>query len=768
MIDRVKPLYWTGWIVWIAVALMALGGASSSSKGIAIATPGLLAAAIVLVCGAALSILARRTRIAWGLGLLPIPLALACHRQVPGFAAFTGAPLLALIGGIVVLALWRVSPRIGSRWFFLSILAVYVSMAARVQKQVGPEGDEPHYLIVADSLLRDGDLEVERDFKERRYRRFTVRDIEPHYIVRGRGGEIYSVHALGLSLLVLPAYACGGYRAASFFMAVLAALLAFEIRELIRQHSDRRGLAAGVGWLVALSPPLIHYAGLIFTEVPAALIACWSLRSLHDPRGISLKRLIVVGCAIAFLPWLNVRYAAFVPILLFFGMSCGLRARAAAALAAPSIVSGFLVCLYHYVLYGFFDPRRIYGRRPGYSFTNLPEGLPGLFFDQEFGLFVYAPVFALAIPGLILLYRRHRRLGVTSGLLSLTIILTIAPWHMWRGGWNPPARFLVPGLAILALALAEIVARGPRVAVALLAGWSLWTGVGGALEPRLVHRDRDGTAPFFRAASGALEWTLLLPSYVVPPDERAYDRAWNDRGRLTLVWSVALLIGMAASLRRQPKLSEGMRTAAGVTLSLFAAGAASWLFTGRSEGRDAVRLIGRRVLLAGNRLIPAQQARWDAESLLWGPTYEPHRFPRGAVIGGRLPLPPGRYRLELRADGPDGVSNPRLELSAENTRRPKTNRIAESLTGNKWSFEVMPDEVAVTLVLREGGPLLIREILLTRLHSGEPAVRAERSLGIRSKRIASKRGFDAWMGRTSRRMKPDFSRSRASGATTVC
>ena len=64
--------------------------------------------------------------------------------------------------------------------------------------------------------------------------RFIERPLEPHYRVRGRNGEIYSLHALGLSLLVLPAYALGGYPAASFFMALSASLLAREIRELLR------------------------------------------------------------------------------------------------------------------------------------------------------------------------------------------------------------------------------------------------------------------------------------------------------------------------------------------------------------------------------------------------------------------------------------------------------------------------------------------------------------------------------------------------------
>ncbi|MBN2370123.1 MAG: hypothetical protein JXO72_06520 [Vicinamibacteria bacterium] len=736
MIDRKTLFYWTGWVAWTAVALIALGGAASQPEGISIGTPRPLAAAAAIVCGVALSVWTRRNKIAWGLGLLPIPLALMFCRQVSGFAAFTGFPLLALSGSVVVLALWRAQVRISGRAFFLCILAVYLVVAARAQKKAGPEGDEPHYLIVADSLLHDGDLEVEREFRERRYRRFTSRDIEPHYIVRGREGEIYSVHAIGLSLLILPAYAIGGYPAASFFMAFLAALLAWEIREMIRRHTSRPGLATGVGGLVALSPPLCHYAGLIFTEAPAALIVCWSMRSLRDTRGISLVRRIAVGCAIAFLPWLNVRYAVFVPILLLYGLSGELKIRSGAALAAPSVISGLLVGVYHHVLYGFFDPRRIYGRRPEHSFTNVSEGLPGIFFDQEFGLLIYAPVFAMAMAGMILLFRRHFRLAMTSALLSLSVLITVAPWHMWRGGWNPPARFIVPLVAILALALSEIIGRGPRVAVALFAGWSLWTGIGGMFEPRLVHRDRDGTAPFFRASSGALEWTMLLPSYVAPPDERAYDRAWNDRDRLSLVWGAALLIGTLTSLRRRPRLPEEIRTAAAVILSVIAAGASSCLSTGRSEGRDAVRLIERNDVFTSGRAMLANTARWGTDSLLWGPTYEPHRFPSGAVIGGRLPLPPGRYLLELKAEGPSGSVDPRIELRTETPRRPPARRIAASLHGNRWSFEVMTDEVAVTLALKEGGPLIVREIRLKRLicesrsslRSGHPEFVQSRSL----------------------------------------
>ena len=63
---------------------------------------------------------------------------------------------------------------------------------------LGPDGavyeSVDGHLMVADSLLRDGDVAVEEDFEEGRYRVFHPKPLEPHYRVRGReggGGQIF-------------------------------------------------------------------------------------------------------------------------------------------------------------------------------------------------------------------------------------------------------------------------------------------------------------------------------------------------------------------------------------------------------------------------------------------------------------------------------------------------------------------------------------------------------------------------------------------------
>ena len=403
-----------------------------------------------------------------------------------GVRALSGPPLAALaLAGLACVAAGS-GLRLGGPLFLPLAFGVLVAAAGRSHVQVGPEGDEPHYLMVADSLLRDGDLALERDYAEGRYAAFHDAPLAPHYRVRGKGGEIYSLHAVGLSILILPAWAVAGYAGVTVFMALLATLLAREVREWVSDLTGNLRLAEAAGWLAALSPPLVHYAGLVFTEVPAALALSLGLRlarrrDARRARG-ARRRLRRGGADVAQRALRAARG----------------RDRRPRALAAPSRRARSCPCssrarcppracsLYHQALYGFWDPRRVYGRRPEFSLSTLAEGLPGLLLDQEFGLLVYAPVLVLAVPGFVRLVRRDRGLALAAGAAVAAVVLTAGTWHMWRGGFNPPARFLVPIAPLLVVAVALVVgeARPDR-------------GRGAARRLEALHgpRGRVGAAP---------------------------------------------------------------------------------------------------------------------------------------------------------------------------------------------------------------------------------------------------------------------------------
>ena len=59
-----------------------------------------------------------------------------------------------------------------SRAVFVASLVVFIALGVHTKRVLGLGGDEPHYLIVAHSLLVDGDLRIENNHQERQYEGF--------------------------------------------------------------------------------------------------------------------------------------------------------------------------------------------------------------------------------------------------------------------------------------------------------------------------------------------------------------------------------------------------------------------------------------------------------------------------------------------------------------------------------------------------------------------------------------------------------------------
>jgi hypothetical protein len=263
---------------------------------------------------------------------------------------------------------------------------------------------------------------------------------------------------------------------------------------------------------------------------------------------------------------------------------------------------------------------------------------------------------------------------------------------------------VVPALA-LALALGARLRLGLRAAAALLVAWGLWTGAIGTWDRALVHRDRDGTAPLWRAASGAEEWTRLLPGYVLDESEK-------DRARLTLVWLFALTAAVTIGRKDRAASPSGLAVATlGVVV---AAGIASRLSSARTEGRDAARVIGRPALaVPGWVPMRAAPALWTTDALTWGPVYEPHRAALGVVIGDRLRLPPGDYAIAIRGERvPSELLAPILFWGPGRGPAAFTTPLAPSPDGLRGSFGTTEEET--TLGVQGGGPFIVKDIRLER------------------------------------------------------
>ncbi len=376
--------------------------------------------------------------------------------------------------------------------------AIFAFAAWQVSPSV-PGGDEPHYLVITQSLLLDGDLKIENNHRRGDYQAYYAGALAPHYIRRGANGEIYSIHAPGLSAVVAPAFALGGYPAVVFLLLVIASCgsaLAWHLAWL----ATGRAAAAWYGWAaVTLAATTIFHSFTVYPDGLGSVIALtgvWALLRAEEERRTGESRLLpwlLHGAALALLPWLHSRFALLAGcigalVLLRLSATKNPAGKAAAFLSVPA-VSAVLWINFFRAIYGIADPSAPYGTVREFSLGFIPGGLAGLLFDQRFGLFANAPALIVGLAGLAMMLRvgrqasaatadssglADRRLALELLFVMVPYLLTATSYAMWWAGWSAPARFANPAVLILAVpcavAWSRIQNRGSRAVAAGAAG----------------------------------------------------------------------------------------------------------------------------------------------------------------------------------------------------------------------------------------------------------------------------------------------------------
>jgi hypothetical protein len=205
------------------------------------------------------------------------------------------------------------------------------------------------------------------------------------------------------------------------------------------------------------------------------------------------------------------------------------RGRRLAAILTPYLVSlaAWFACFQ--ALWGSPWPSAAYGgaAQTQMSVANIIRGVPGLLFDQEYGLLSYAPVLAIAAVGFRGQWRAggtSRRQAIELGVILAALGATVAGHQMWWGGTSTPARFLVPGILLLALPVAWAYRQAAelpdrRAGYRLLLLVSLATTVAVALSPgasALANR-RDGISRLYQWLSPDWHLWAYAPDYIAQP-----------------------------------------------------------------------------------------------------------------------------------------------------------------------------------------------------------------------------------------------------------
>jgi hypothetical protein len=417
-------------------------------------------------------------------------------------------------------------PRIrlpGRRAVCAASLAFYVGFGLWSAETVGPGADEPHYLVITQSLLRDHDLAIENNHTRGDYREYFGGELRPDFLRRGLNEVIYSIHAPGLPALLVPAFAIGGYRAAVVMLCLFGALAAVAVFDLALLLAGQA--AAWATWAsVCLTVPFVPHAWLIFPEMPGALLMAWAALWLYAPLPARTTTWVWRGAALGMLPWLHTKFVILLAAMVgALAIRIWRDRRRVAALVASAIGSAALWIYSFYLLYGVFDPQIPYGDFPKLYvlLANIPRGVLGLLFDQKFGLLVYAPVYAIAIAGCWMMLRQTRQRWFALALLAtvVTFVASSTRMYMWWGGSSAPARFLVPIVPLLGpmIAVAWNGFRSPaaRTIAALLLIASVSVAVTGVVSPQrfMLFSAPHGLANLVVAAQGPSPLSYLLPTF---------------------------------------------------------------------------------------------------------------------------------------------------------------------------------------------------------------------------------------------------------------
>ena len=542
-------------------------------------------------------------------------------------------------------------------------LLVFVIGGRYVKSVQGFSGDEPHYLVVTHSLLADGDLLIENNHQDRDYHDFFPFDLPMHSLARGVDDQVYSIHAPGLPALMLPAYAMAGHWGALAVIGLIAALSALAIFDLAASLASRP-IALATWAAVAFTIPFGLQSWLIYPEMPAALLMSWAVLWVWRTGPDRVAPWVWRGAALSLLPWLHTKYSLLLLIMgLWLAWRLWPRARLIAAFLTPVAVSGVLWLGSFYMMYGDFNPTVAYGYSQGAELhaSNLPRGLLGLSFDQEFGLLPYSPIYLVALVGAWRMIQHRETRGYLIGLLLVvaTFLVSVTQAYMWWGGASVPARFVVPILPVLAPMIAYAmhdVRGGPArgvIGLSLLLSVGIFVGVSVQPAASLMFNVRDGTSNLLEALQAGVPLTSTLPSLRGGP--RSLD--WIIQVPPTVVWVAAALVAALATRVATRRTRTGAFWGATMACLVFA-GTGSLLATFLLDRQiqQTIRL-GRQRLLAAysgdrletfaydtrDRIDDAALFRTSAiETRLTGlEELEPTR------LAGPFDLPPGQYDVQV-------------------------------------------------------------------------------------------------------------------------
>ena len=322
--------------------------------------------------------------------------------------------------------------------FYFTVTGIYFTKTSGAHS-----GDEGHYIIQAQSIYQDFDLDINNNLGNLPKKHKASKHISP----LSRNRHWYSWHPFGLSILIAPSEA-GGIILRHIFLGIIAGLGIATMFILCKNLNASLSSTLIILGILIFSTVWGIYSSRCLPEIPAAALAALLLLSITTyckKPVISLLTGIISCC---YLPWLHTR---FIPlslagsIILIFTIlkNAENRKKGIIHITVFAFASIFGGCIYLSVNLYMFGALTAYPVKK--LFFSMPIGMWHVI-SSDRSISAIFPVFAWMLSALLWKTFKHneiRTFSIISGILFSTVLLTACSTRWWHGGASLPGRFLV-------------------------------------------------------------------------------------------------------------------------------------------------------------------------------------------------------------------------------------------------------------------------------------------------------------------------------------
>jgi len=412
--------------------------------------------------------------------------------------------------------------------WFISFLIFSTAPVIIYIQGVQLSGDEPHYLMVTQSIIEDGDFNLENNFKDKTYYKYLPVDIQFHGKILN--GQYVSYHMPGVSFLLLPFYALfnllGGLIAPALYFRLVASLInsffALALYTILKIQFPENKIT-GIWILFLCLFPLIFHSSHLYPELPAATLMMGAFIFAYGQRKIYW----LSGLLLSLVAWFHVKYYPSMAILALFIVIQIMKEKKPKQVFIFFIfpvLNFILLTVFCQTIYDTFNPANIF---PGQNYFNIPVMLRikvflAYFLDQRDGLLFYSPIFFLFLFGF------KKRL-INQNILAWTGLSYII-FHAFttvRGAYSPAGRPLIFVSWIFLILIANFYFKYGRDK--LQYGFKLLTGMSFftlfwlfyypffIYQPVFSHTSQRASNLLLFLGSSTIKLWKLFPSFLTHP-----------------------------------------------------------------------------------------------------------------------------------------------------------------------------------------------------------------------------------------------------------